>query len=102
MTEFRSEVSYYWVVEQLDEYGDIIDTSRAKSLKAAISADVDFHSKAVALVRDLSNDWEGLIDRGHAYLAEGKIPGYFDSGHKVPLRYINQAKNKQANSEEKQ
>ena len=85
-------ITYEWVVEELDQYGDIVDVNYYDTLNDARrnaeylrgdDAEVD-----VGLVRfDYSNDGAHL-DKGWAYFVEGKLPVVFDNGSRVPKKYI--------------
>jgi len=85
-------ITYEWVVEELDQYGDIVDVNHYDTLKDARWYEEYLrHRRAkvdVGLVRfDYSNDGAHL-DKGWAYFTDGKLPVEFDNGEKVPKKYI--------------
>jgi len=91
---------YEWVIEDIDEHGDIVDVdhrdTRAEA-EASIKGLPGRHD--IGLTRDVFDEVDGLVDRSWAYIqADGTLPEYFtDSGggetrHKVPTRYRKEAK----------
>ena len=94
MPNTRSTV-YEWVIEAIDEHGDIVDVdhrdTRAEA-EASIAGAPGRHD--LGLTRDVFDEVDGLIDRTWAYVqADGTLPTYFrDSGggdtrHAVPARF---------------
>jgi hypothetical protein len=41
----------------------------------------------LVLVRDVHDYYEGIINRTHAYIEDGKLPKYFSNGIEVPKRF---------------
>ena len=94
-------VTYEWLVDFVDEDGDIIDVyhadTYAEALKWAQDSDFlqsrEFHHADIGLVRDVGNDLEGITDRQWAYIEDGKLPERMDwgggetGGAKVPQRF---------------
>lgn len=90
----KSDVVYEWIVEQVDEHGDIQDTYAVDSFKEAISEDVTYHRKDIAIVRERGNEDDGLLDRGYAYvIMNNYLSRSFCSGHKVPNKFIQEVEN---------
>lgn len=87
----KNKVSYEWVVEHVDEHGDIQDTHQVDSYSEALMEGKTYHRKDIALVRDRYNDVVGVIERGYAYVnSKSEISTQFCSGQKVPQRYIDE------------
>jgi hypothetical protein len=94
----RSTV-YEWVIEAIDEHGDIVDVDHRESraeAEASIAGATGRHD--IGLTRDVFDEVDGLIDRTWAYLQpDGTLPEYFsESGgaetrHKVPTRFRKEA-----------
>lgn len=84
----KNEVYYEWVVEQVDEHGDIQDTYQASSYKEAVEEETTHQVKQIALKRDKGNDDDGVVERGYAYVVDGILAERFDSGQKVPAKYL--------------
>ena len=94
-------ISYEWVVEYIpdrsDDDGDIVEVNHFDTFNEAFNWVLDSAAPFdhdIALVRDVGNDAEGIIDRAWAYLNEDdKLPETFtysageDSGIRVPKRY---------------
>ncbi|MHA1962820.1 MAG: hypothetical protein ACW99U_21735 [Candidatus Thorarchaeota archaeon] len=79
---------YQWAIEETDEYGDVIDTEFHDGTFPGFPASPDYH---VVLIRDQYKPHSGeLTDRGWAYVRDGKLPTWFDSGHNVPKRFHKQ------------
>ena len=86
-------VRYEWIVEEVDQHDDIIDTFAwytPQEMIAAIKHPIaDGLHYEFGVVRDsISNDGE-LIDRQWAYVENGKLPDEFDGGSKVPKNISN-------------
>ena len=95
MAKVKSRVYYEWVVEIMEPLlVDIDDVLFFDELKEAISVMGDYDSKLtnLALIRDYGNDYDGVKDRGYAYVEGSKLPQYFSCGSKVPKRYHNMIK----------
>lgn len=90
------KVNYEWTIEELDEFGDIIDSDFSDRLPVEwIPQSRLKHPSAdgvrisnIALIRYTGNDRLGKVDINYAYVnSDGFIEDEFDSGHKVPDRY---------------
>jgi hypothetical protein len=97
----RNEVYYEWCIEYVDQYGDIQDNNhsdtldyREDDLKEALAGggvEGKDHSELV-LIRNISNEHEGVVDRSWAYVKKGSLPEFFSQandsdGEKVPQRF---------------
>ena len=87
----KNTVRYEWTIEQLDEHGDIIDSSFFDEYPTQqISQD-----ERLGLVRYEGNEIEGVTLMLWAYVDKGKLPIFFEneSGekteYKVPIKFIN-------------
>lgn len=91
-------IIYEWIVNEVDEFEDIIEVSHFDTRKDAQAfADAGPNHGGVkmeiALVRDVGNDLDGLTDRSWAYLRDdGTLPEHFDygmgeEGPRVPKRF---------------
>jgi hypothetical protein len=90
-------VSYEWIVEQVDEHGDIVDTdAHTKAADALAAADrweaqqPPGHSIAIGLTRNTGDADSGLTGRSWAYITDGKLAERFTQGDAdgiVPKRY---------------
>ena len=81
-------VTYEWVVEEHDQYGDIIDPLFFETYKEAIRESLDCVGYyEIALVRNTGNDEDGLTDRQYAYVNDDELPEEFDLGNRVPARF---------------
>jgi len=85
----RNKTLYEWTCEQLDEFGDIQNSDFGDKL-----SDVkDFGKgeplqRAIALVKNVGNDDDGLVERTWAYITEeGKLPELFINQDRVPKRF---------------
>jgi hypothetical protein len=78
---------YEWLLESIDEHGDVDEVDGHDSREAALAAAKPADS--VALVRHVFDTRdEGQIGRGYAYIdSAGSLPEYFDDGSKVPKRF---------------
>jgi hypothetical protein len=80
----KSDIRIEWLVEEIDEHGEIIEVTHCDSyLQARRFAGLsDAPQVDIGLVRDRGNDTDGLINRQWAYIdADGKLPIRFeDSG----------------------
>lgn len=93
----KTKARYEWDVETVEDvHGDVIDHNQSDSL------DADFdrwlandppagHHYEIALVRDVWDDCDGLVDRHWAYVEDGKLAelltgGMADDIH-VPAKY---------------
>lgn len=101
----RNLINYEWVIELIDEYGDIIDVHHADAYAEAVKRKDQFLADPpnwldhidIGLVRDVGNDVDGLIDRSWAYmLPDGNLETDFsygggETGVHVPKRFIKEA-----------
>ena len=80
---------YEWDRETVDEHGDILDHDHRDTLSDFI--DPMRPDERLVLVRDMFCEFDGLVDRGWAYVEDGKLPTRFDDGcvetHAVPKRF---------------
>jgi hypothetical protein len=78
-------VHYEWVVEQMDDIGDILETSGWDTLleakKFAASCELPL---VICLRRDVGNSIDGLTDRQYAYPGDGQ----FEFGATIPKRFL--------------
>tara|TARA_R100000306_G_scaffold41935_1_gene40824 strand:- start:363 stop:746 length:384 start_codon:yes stop_codon:yes gene_type:complete len=96
-----NKVGYEWTIEWIADNGDITDSDFADTLKELLQR---HHSSIredkinIGLVRDVWNEFDGVVDRQWAYVIDGgKLPTYFDEnltftgrGAKVPKKYISE------------
>ena len=87
----RRETWYEWDLEEIDEYGDVIDHHHADKL-SEFPLDFDPESYVLVLVRDSGCEADGLDDRQWAYTAlddnlDWILPSHFDGGNLVPKKY---------------
>lgn len=93
------KIAYEWVIETVNEHGDIGDVNHAdtfagaRRMAAAVAADLAPGERVeVGLVRDSGDEVDGLQDRQWAYLEDGLLPERFDGGAKVPARFHKEVK----------
>lgn len=88
-------ISYEWVFEEYDEYGDIIDPLFAYTLAEALKNEPENinHIIGIALVRNEGDDIDGLQVREYAYIKNGQLPIEFDDGYKIPKKFHKEVKN---------
>jgi hypothetical protein len=88
------KTTYYYILEDLDTDGDIIETTAFDTLSMLVKH-VQQHNilpelrnglSTYALVRETHDGFE-LCDRGYAYEMQGAIPTKFDDGYSVPKRF---------------
>ncbi len=88
---YKKEVYYEWVIEWMDQYGDIQNLDHALSLSDIPSSHFDVKytggSTALALQRRAGCHADGLAELGYAYVNDGVLPDEFDCGHKIPQRF---------------
>lgn len=77
-------ISYEWIVEQVDAYGDIVDTSAWDSLRDAKSYASSCDGVRIALRRSIGDTWGDLIDWDYAYVDKS---GAVVSDGNVHLRF---------------
>jgi hypothetical protein len=80
-------VVYEWVLEEIDNTGDVVERDAHTSAGSAVAAMSDPRWTSLALVRDTfdSRD-DGLVDRQYAYVDAGRLPEHFGDGRKVPQK----------------
>ena len=78
-------VEYEWVLEEIDNTGDVVERDAHTSAVSAVAAAADTRWTSLALVRDVFDSRDGgLIDRQYAYVDAGRLPECFGDGRKVP------------------
>lgn len=86
-------VKYEWDVETVDDHGDVLDHDHDASLSALLHRHHDIgNGEQLALVRDVGDDIEGLLDRTWAYVEEGELDEFFCTAsgtpdYKTPKRF---------------
>lgn len=88
----RDRVTYEWVFEEYDRYGDIVDPLFSNSLDEALRNVPDIHphnTYGVAVVRYVGNEEDGESSRDYAYIQEDNtLPSVFEGTFiRVPMRY---------------
>ena len=97
---YPNQTHYEWWIEVLDEHeistdeygrlqGDIIDCHEALNKEDALAAS-NKPNHCVSLRRIFSNEAEGILDWGYAYIIDGVLETEFCSGQKVPARFLKQ------------
>ena len=86
----RNKVTYEWAVEYVNSDGDIENVDHADKREKLVIRETSLRTD-IALVRITGNDEEGEFGRGYAYVVDGKLESHFDSGDKVPARYMREA-----------
>jgi hypothetical protein len=75
-------ITYEWIVETLDtepvDDPDIIEVDHFDLYKYAAEFSAAHQPSRVALVREVGNDDEGLIERMWAYVRDGGLPEHFE------------------------
>ena len=88
----RNETTYEWTLEVINKDGDIEESLFENTLKD-INRYADFggvigENIMVALVKNVGNDEDGILDRTWAYIEDGSLNELFLDGTKVPKRFI--------------
>lgn len=89
----RTKTYYEWVLESIDQYGDIIDTQAFDTVQELWQhrnlgePDSDHDTWDWGLRRMSGSEADGMTDDQYAYTVNGELPEYFDGGNKVPVRY---------------
>lgn len=93
----NNQVSWEWTIEVVDiESGDIVDSDPSGKLSDHLQQLADGPEPGfrhdLVLVCDIGNEWDGLVERGYAYVEDGKLPesavdAYDRYVRKVPKRY---------------
>lgn len=91
----RKKVTYEWVMESVDEHGDIQDSDFGSKLSDFPIDKVlqTIKTSTLALVRNSWIDYgDGengeLDDKSWAYVSDEKLPVEFDNGSPVPMKYL--------------
>jgi len=81
-------INYQWLVNEVDQYGDIIENYFLDSLAESvfIVAEPGSHLQ-LSLMKYKYNGRGYLIDHAYAEVKEGKIEKLFDDYTEVPDRY---------------
>jgi hypothetical protein len=89
----KNKVIHEWLVESVDQYGDIIDSNCYPTLKDAIctTEGADYSDGGyyrLGLVRDEGNEVDHLLDRQWAYFQpDGILPESYSDGAIIPLKH---------------
>jgi hypothetical protein len=88
----KYKVIHEWLVESVDQHGDIIDSNCYPTLTDAISTTLDcpegMDYYRIGLVRDEGNDDAGLVDRQWAYiLNDGTLEDEYSKGAIIPEKF---------------
>ncbi len=94
----RGKVFYEWVVEEVDQYGDIQDASHWDSFEEAVNVRNQLLKKQgcdsveIASIRGVGDEDDGLHYRGYAYvnLDNLTIEPHYCCGSKVPKHITKQ------------
>lgn len=87
--DYKKHVRYEWVLETLDEHGDIQDVTHYDTLLELFSQPKPNRAD-VGLVRSEGSEANGIENRQWAYLEDGKLPNKFDGGAAIPERFRNE------------
>jgi len=86
--------NYEWLVDELDNDGDIVDTeffnSYSDAVKHKVHAQVlgnNGNNFEIGIIRYVGNDIDGEKDRQYAYMSNNKLPTEMDGGASVPKRF---------------
>ena len=82
----KPRVSYEWWVEHTDEYEDITDCYQIEFTEWPVD-DVTNCTTHLLLKRFSGNDSDGVKEIGNAYVLDGMVEDFFDTGKKVPKKY---------------
>ncbi len=94
----RNEIFYEWIIEELDEHGDIHDVDHCETFAEAHKSRQHLldrqHINAVDVAsrRSVGNELDGLHYWGYAYVdfENQTIDAEYCSGHRVPKHVIKQ------------
>lgn len=86
----KTQLTYEWKAEYCDADGDIHDNDFSDELAELCL--YHGHVKGavvtrICLVRDITSEHAGVIERGHAYVTNDHLEPYFCTGEKVPRRF---------------
>lgn len=87
--ELRISTDYEWVIEEIDENGEIWENRFADKLKDLLDYKTKKPEEGISqyqlgLLRRTGNEAEGELERGYAYEVDGKLAEEFDNGYRVP------------------
>lgn len=87
----RNKTTYEWVMEPIDEHGDIIDPMYWGELQEAVLESLNYEHldclrREIALVQNIGNDETGLQERNYFYIKDGKLQPSED-GCMAPKRF---------------
>lgn len=87
-------IVYEWVVEEVDDYGDIEDCYFFPSYtEAKLFASIYCNQPAIALCKSRSNKQKDSVeDSTYAYVQRGQLADRFEDGSSVPQKYKDQVK----------
>ena len=82
----RTFTTYEWVLETLDDDGDIVDVDHFDTLHDLVKHASDLDGKRVALVKHTNLEYRDgeEIDRTYAYVEDGELYVQFEDGSTVP------------------
>ncbi len=89
----KNKVTHEWLVESVDQYGDIQDTNCYPTLADAIrtTKGADFSDGSyyrLGLVRDEGNEVDLVLDRQWAYFQkDGTLPESYSDGAIIPKKF---------------
>jgi hypothetical protein len=83
----KKKTIYEWVIEEIDESGDIEDCNYYDRLE-----DVEFPTKynfglCKRILEFDGYDYDDEIDKTYGYIVDGKLPSHFDDGSRIPQIY---------------
>lgn len=87
-------IIYEWVVEEVDDYGDIEDCYFFSSYaEAKRIASIYCTQTNIALCKSKSNKQKDSVENStYAYVQRGKLADRFEDGSVVPQKYKDQVK----------
>ena len=83
----KLQTTYEWVIEDLDEYGDIQDTSSWDRLSEIPDLRLNDTGFDIGLMKRIGNEDIGEQYRAYAYIRNGKLGATFDDNSEVPDRF---------------
>jgi hypothetical protein len=84
----KTKTEYDWLVEEMEDE-DVIEVNDFETLIEAKDFANGLTDYGIALVRYVYCTIDGdQLERGYAYLENGKLPTHFDDGNKVPKRFV--------------
>lgn len=83
-----AKVDYEWCCEEwTDDRSDVIENYFGQHVSECLKVSEDLQTFSIVLIRNVYCDVEGLLDRSYAYVNDGKLPGEFECGSRVPKRF---------------